>query len=144
MINSKIGFYWFDEWQKFIPVSIINQGVGSQELAAWLDNDIGDNLSSIDYVIDNFKEHISTNKTFAYSGNAHTCFFKEKHLLIECQYIENHAVLLSFDQIFYILEQYKKFVTSSCKYNDLAILPDPIDIEIISEGIEAINLFEQL
>lgn len=144
MINSKIEFYWFDEWQKFIPVAIIDQGVGSQELASWLDNDIGNNLSSIDYVIDNFKEHISTNETFAYSGNAHTCFFKKKHLLIECQYVENHAALLSFDQIFYLLEQYKKFVINSYKYNDPEISPNPIDIEIISEGVEAINLFEQL
>ena len=72
-------------------------------------------------------------------GNAHWVFLTSNHAMIFCEYSPEPKVLLYFDQLEYILEQYKNALSISNREK-----PDPIDIEYIAEGDEAVRIYSSL
>ena len=72
-------------------------------------------------------------------GNAHWVFLTSNHAMIFCEYSSESKVLLYFDQLEYILEQYKNSLNVSKEEK-----PDPIDIEYIAEGDDAVKIYSSL
>ena len=54
MTNSKIEFYWYKDRNMYIPFANNKLSVGTQELSAWMDDEIGNSLSSVELVINDF------------------------------------------------------------------------------------------
>lgn len=91
----------------YIPFANNKLSVGTQELSAWMDDEIGNSLSSVELVINDFLVFSKKGTTTVYSGNAHSCFLEKNEIIISCDYIEEYVVLMTYEQIFYLLEQYK-------------------------------------
>ena len=148
MFNDKIEFYWSDVSKRFRLKSSglyksndgVTVGYGAREIAAWLICEIH-GISSVDIWLDNInkvRNDDACDGDFGI-GNAHWVFLTNNHAMIFCEYDEESKVLLSFDQLEFILEQYK--ISLSFNRNEK---PDPIDIEYIAEGDEAVRIYSSL
>ena len=118
----------------------VTVGYGTREIAAWLICEIH-GKSSVDiwlYNINKVRNDDSCDGDFGI-GNAHWVFLTNNHAMIFCEYDEESKVLLSFDQLEFILEQYK--ISLSFKKNEE---PNPMDIEYIAEGDEAVRIYSSL
>ena len=76
------------------------------------------------------------------TGNAHTCTICNGIILINCEFVDEWVVLITFEQIMYLLDQYRSFISNKNYYDKNKILPDPIDIEFVSEGMQAVIDFQ--
>ncbi|WNJ81268.1 hypothetical protein RJE46_08590 [Cedecea neteri] len=63
-------------------------------------------------------------------------------VFIACEYVKEQRVTLTVEQLIYILEQYKEFLQGF--FNNASFPPEPIDIEYIAEGQEAMNMYVSL
>ena len=148
MFNDKINFYWNDLFKRFRlePRGLykskngVTVGYGAREISSWIDCEIH-GKSSVDIWLDNINKVRSDDACDGDFGigNAHWVFLTNNHAMIFCEYDEESKVLLSFDQLEYILEQYK--ISLSFNKNEK---PDPIDIEYIAEGDEAVRIYSSL
>ena len=148
MFNDKIKFYW-DDFCKDIRLEVgrlykshagITVGYGAREISYWITDEIH-GISSVDIWLNNIEKvrnDDSCDGDFGI-GNAHWVFLTNNHAMIFCEYAEELKVLLSFDQLEFILEQYK--ISLSFNKNEK---PDPIDIEYIAEGDEAVRIYSSL
>ena len=148
MFNDKIKFYWDDFYESFrlggrdlykSPTGII-VGYGTREISSWISDEIH-GKTSVDIWLDNINKargDDSCDGDFGI-GNAHWVFLTNNHAMIFCEYVEEWKVLLSFDQLEFILEQYK--ISLSFNKNEE---PDPMDIEYIAEGDEAVRIYSSL
>ena len=151
MFNDKIEFYWNDISKRFRLKSRglykspngMTVGYGAREIADWIDCEIH-GISSVDIWLDNINKARSDDSCDGDFGigNAHWVFLTNNHAMIFCEYDEETKVLLSFEQLEFILEQYKIFLSSN-EYNKNEE-PDPIDIEYIAEGDEAVRIYSSL
>ena len=148
MFNDKIDFYWNDISKRFRlePKDLYKStngmiaGYGAREIASWIDTEIH-GKGSVDIWLDNInkvRSDDSCDGDFGI-GNAHWVFLTNNHAMIFCEYDEESKVLLSFEQLEFILEQYKIFLSSNKNEE-----PDPIDIEYIAEGDEAVRIYSSL
>ena len=144
MTNSKIEFYWYKDRNMYIPFANNKLSGGTQELSAWMDDEIGNSLSSVELVINDFLVFSKKGTTTVYSGNAHSCFLGKNEIIISCDYIEEYVVLMTYEQIFYLLEQYKGFIMNKKKYKNNECKPESIDVEFIAEGISAFDVFNKM
>ena len=151
MFNDKIYFYWDDSFKGFFlsggKLYKSNDGVtvgyGTREIAAWINHEIHEEVS-LNIWLDNInkvRNDDSCDGDFGI-GNAHWVFLTNNHAMIFCEYDEESKVLLSFDQLEYILEQYKIFLSSNESNENEE--PEPIDIEYIAEGDEAVRIYSSL
>ena len=151
MFNDKVKFYWDDFYESFrlvgrdlykSPTGII-VGYGTREICSWINNEIH-GIGSVDIWLDNInkiRNDDSCDGDFGI-GNAHWVFLTNNHAMIFCEYVEELKVLLSFEQLEFILEQYKNFLSSNESNENKE--PDPIDIEYIAEGDEAVRIYSSL
>ena len=148
MFNDKMDFYWNDVSKRFRLKSNglyksndgVTVGYGAREIATWINHEIHGKVS-VDIWLDNINK--ARGDDFCDGdfgiGNAHWVFLTNNHAMIFCEYVEEWKVLLSFDQLEFILEQYK--ISLSFNKNEK---PNPIDIEYIAEGDEAVRIYSSL
>lgn len=153
MYTRKIYLRWSEFHNRFIPTGmdanedirrIPKQGYGVCEIAAWLSSDLPNGIDSVDIWIKNLTD-LSSGKTTDGNfgmGNAHWVMVTQNKVFIGCEYVEEQQIIMTIEQTLYILEQYKTFLESD--YTNSALHPEPIDVEYIAEGKEAIALYESL
>ncbi len=152
MLNDKINFWWNNNSKDFTPIGNklwvstdkTTLGYGSRELAGWLSDDIQYSLNSIDIWINNLTNLPSSRAPdgFFGMGNAHWVMVTKNMVFIANEYVQEQRVLLTIDQLLYILEQYKAFLGGN--YTDPDFPPKPIDVEYIAEGEEAMRIYATL
>ena len=71
-------------------------------------------------------------------------YLGKNEIIISCDYIEEYVVLMTYEQIFYLLEQYKGFIMNNKKYKNNECKPESIDVEFIAEGISAFDVFNKM
>ncbi|QLR44657.1 hypothetical protein HV346_19175 [Enterobacter sp. RHBSTW-00994] len=152
MLSDQINFWWNDKGKCFSPIGgKIRQslsgnplGYGAREIAGWLSNDIQYALHSVEIWIKNLtnlSSGESTDGNFG-MGNAHWVMVTQNKVFIGCEYVEEQQVILTIEQTLYVLEQYKTFLESD--YTNPTLHPEPIDVEYIAEGKDAIAFYESL
>ena len=135
-MKNKFEFVWFR--REFIPTA---NGDGGQELAAWFLDDIQTYIPTID----RWKRRVSDVASGRYregyngTGNAHSVFFINNMAFIRCEFDEGLKVLISYDQLLLLLDNYKHFLASG--YSDQNTIPPPIEFEYIAEGQEAFDRY---
>lgn len=152
MLNDKINFWWNNNSKDFTPVGNklwlstdkTTLGYGSRELAGWLSDDIQYSLNSIEIWINNLTNLESSRAPdgFFGIGNAHWVMVTNNLVFIACEYVKEQRVILTIEQLIYILEQYKEFLQRD--FNNPNVPPEPIDVEYIAEGEEAMNIYASL
>lgn len=152
MHNGTIYLGWSDFIGGFLPTAVghgedircsLKQGNGVSEIADWLSSDLPNGCGSVDIWIKNLTD-LTSGKTTEGNfgiGNAHWVMVTQGKVFIGCEYVEEQQVLLTIDQTLYILEQYRAFLLG--KYTK-KYPPEPIGIEYIAEGKEAITQYEAL
>ncbi|MBC9132006.1 hypothetical protein FcAc13_11915 [Frischella sp. Ac13] len=151
MLNDKIIFWW--DGSSFIPTggklvkSTDEQkifGFGAREIAAWLGNDIQYSINSVNIWINNLTdlEHSRAPDGMFGIGNAHWVLITGNYVFIGTEYVEEQQVIMTKEQLLYVLEQYKAFLGGD--YKDPDNPPAPIDVEFIAEGQEAIDIYNGL
>lgn len=118
-------------------------GYGASEIAAWLSSDFPNGINSIDIWIKNLislGSGITTDGNFG-MGNAHWVMVTQDRVFIGCEYVEEQQVLLTIEQILYVLGQYRLFLEGSYTKD---FPPEPIDVEYLAEGRDAITQYESL
>lgn len=153
MKNKKIYLSWLDKFKKFYPTGLLandnirytpKQGYGVCEIATWLGNDIQYSINSVNIWINNLTdlEHSRAPDGMFGIGNAHWVLITGNYVFIGTEYVEEQQVIMTKEQLLYVLEQYKAFLEGD--YNDPNNPPDPIDVEFIAEGQEAIDIYNGL
>lgn len=153
MKNKKIYLSWLDESKEFYPTGLLpndnirytpTQGYGVCEIATWLGNDIQYSINSVNIWINNLTdlEHSRAPDGMFGIGNAHWVLITGNYVFIGTEYVEEQQVIMTKEQLLYVLEQYKAFLEGD--YNDPNNPPDPIDVEFIAEGQEAIDIYNGL
>lgn len=142
MINAKIDFRYSEHNQFYFLSGDDNASIGIKELVAWINDDVGRDLPSVDFITGNIKNNIETKPHYSMTGNAHTCTICNGIILINCEFVDEWVVLITFEQIMYLLDQYRSFISNKNYYDKNKILPDPIDIEFVSEGMQAVIDFQ--
>ena len=151
MLNDKIIFWW--DGSSFIPTggklvkSTDEQkifGFGAREIAAWLGNDIQYSINSVNIWINNLTDlgHSRAPDGMFGIGNAHWVLITGDYVFIGTEYVEEQQVIMTKEQLLYVLEQYKAFLEGD--YKDPDNPPAPIDVEFIAEGQEAIDIYNGL
>ncbi len=153
MYSRKIYLRWSQFHQHYAPSGmntnedirrIPKQGYGVCEIAAWLSDDIQYSINSIDIWIRNFSDFIEgklADGCFG-MGNAHWVLAVQDKVFIGCEYVIEQQVILTIEQILYVLEQYRQFLEAD--YTNPQIQLEPIDVEYIAEGDVAVKLYESL
>lgn len=151
MLNDKIIFWWDENSNLFVPVGgkIRNSfdggvlGYGAREISGWLSNDIQYGIHSVDIWVKNLTELASGQTTEGNFGigNAHWVMVTHDKVFIGCEYVEEQQVLLTIEQTLYVLEQYRLFLEGSYTKD---CPPEPIDVEYLAEGRDAITQYESL
>lgn len=153
MINKKIYYWWSPDDSSYYPSGREpnenmrfkpKQGYGICEIASWLSADLPAGLKSVDIWINNLTNLPSSRAPdgFFGMGNAHWVMVTKNMVFIACEYVQEQRVLLTIDQLLYILEQYKTFLDGN--YTDPDFPPEPIDVEYIAEGEEAMRIYAAL
>ncbi|MBC3944831.1 hypothetical protein H8S21_05775 [Erwinia persicina] len=151
MLNDKIIFWWDENSNLFVPVGgkIRNSfdggvlGYGAREISGWLSNDIQYGIHSVDIWVKNLTA-LASGKTTEGNfgiGNAHWVMVTHDKVFIGCEYVEEQQVLLTIEQTLYVLEQYRLFLEGSYTKDSP---PEPIDVEYLAEGRDAITQYESL
>ncbi|WP_072002014.1 hypothetical protein [Siccibacter colletis] len=151
MLNDKIIFWWDENSNLFIPIGgkIRNSsdggvvGYGAREISGWLSNDIQYGIHSVDIWVKNLTEYASgktTDGNFGI-GNAHWVMVTHDKVFIGCEHVEEQQVLLTIEQTLYVLEQYRLFLEG---FYTIDFPPEPIDVEYLAEGRDAITQYESL
>ena len=153
MKNRKIYLYWIDFYENFYPSARLpeenirytpKQGYGVCEIAAWLGNDLQYSINSVNIWINNLTDLANSEAPDGMFGvgNAHWVLITGDYVFIGTEYVERQQVILTREQLLYILEQYKAFLEGN--YRDPNNPPAPIDVEFIAEGQEAVDLYNSL
>lgn len=153
MISRRIYYWWAPEYKKHTPSGrepgeniryAPKQGYGICELASWLSGDIQYAPHSVDIWINDLTNLSSSRAPdgFFGMGNAHWVMVTQDKVFIACEYIEEQRVLLTTEQLLYVLEKYRAFLGGN--YSDPNFPPEPIDVEYIAEGKEAMELYAAL
>lgn len=151
MLNDQIIFWWDNS--SFIPtggklIKCINSkkifGFGAREIADWLRVDIQCSINSVNIWMNNLTdlEHSRAPDGMFGIGNAHWVLITNDYVFIGTEYVEEQQVIMTREQLLYVLEQYKSFLEGN--YKDPNYPPDPIDVEFIAEGQEAIDIYNSL
>lgn len=152
MLNDKINFWWNDKGRDFSPVG--NQlwqspekgtlGYGAREVAGWLSDDIQYAPHSVNIWINNLKDLATSTAPdgFFGIGNAHWVMVTGNMVFIACEYVKEQRILLTIEQLLYVLEQYKAFLDGN--YTNPDCPPEPIDVEYLAEGEEAMRIYASL
>ena len=151
MLNDQVNFWWNEKSNLFVPIggSIRNKcdgkvsGYGAREIAGWLSNDIQYGIHSVDIWVRDLTD-LSSGKSNDGNfgiGNAHWVMVTQDRVFIGCEYVEEQQVLLTIEQTLYVLEQYRSFLEGSYTKEHP---PEPIDIEYLAEGREAVTQYESL
>lgn len=152
MYSRIIYLRWSNFSEKFVPTALApsedvryapKQGYGVSEVAAWLSSDFPNGIYSIDIWIKNLTKLASgttTDGNFG-MGNAHWVMVTQNRVFIGCEYVEEQQVLLTIEQTLYVLEQYRLFLEGSYTKD---FPPEPIDVEYLAEGKDAIIQYESL
>ncbi|MDT3640245.1 hypothetical protein ROM51_16855 [Cronobacter sakazakii] len=151
MLNDKIIFWWDENSDLFIPIGgkIRHSsdggvlGYGAREISGWLSNDIQYGIHSIDIWVRNLTDFASgkiTDGNFG-KGNAHWVMVTHDKVFIGCEHVEEQQVLLTIEQTLYVLGQYRLFLEGSYTKD---FPPEPIDVEYLAEGRDAITRYESL
>ncbi|MBK0035811.1 hypothetical protein IBT47_26410 [Erwinia sp. S43] len=151
MLNDQIKFWWNEKSNSFVPVGgeVRNSnngallGYGVREVSSWLSNDIQYGINSVDIWVKNLTNlasGIATDGNFGI-GNAHWVMVTQDKVFIGCEYVEEQQVLLTIEQTLYVLEQYRSFLEGNYTKD---YPPEPIDVEYVAEGKDAIRQYEAL
>lgn len=151
MLNKKIYFIWKDgeyrmsatreeEDIRYTP----KEGYGICEIGSWLTTDLPTGINSVNIWINNLidLENSRAPDGMFGIGNAHWVLVTGDYVFIGTEYVEEQQVIMTREQILYVLEQYKSFLEGN--YKDPNNPPDPIDVEFIAEGQEAIDIYNSL
>ena len=151
MLNDKIIFWWDNS--SFLPTGgkLVKHpnskkifGFGAREIADWLRVDIQYSINSVNIWINNLTDLANSRAPdgmFAV-GNAHWVLITGDYVFIGNEYVEKQQVILTREQLLYVLEQYKAFLEGN--YEDPNNPPAPIDVEFIAEGQAAVDLYNSL
>lgn len=153
MINKKIYFWWIPDYKKFSPSGrehdenmryAPKQGYGVCEIASWLSSDIQYSINSVNIWIKNLTdlENSPAPDGMFGIGNAHWVLVKGSYVFIGTEYVEEQQVIMTREQLLYVLEQYSSFLESD--YKDPNYPPEPIDVEFIAEGQDAVDMYNSL
>jgi hypothetical protein len=151
MLNDQIIFWWSDSY--FIPTGgkltkYANSekifGFGAREIADWLASDLPTGINSVNIWINNLTDLENSRAPDGWFGigNAHWVLITGDYVFIGTEYVEEQQVIMTREQLLYVLEQYKAFLEGD--YNDPNNPPDPIDVEFIAEGQDAIDMYNGL
>lgn len=152
MMNRKIYLYWDDYTNKFRPSGRLpdeevrntpQQGYGVCEIAAFLSDEVQSSLVSVNIWIKNIsdlKNSLAPDGMFG-AGNAHWVLITDNYVFMCNDYVENLKVIMNREQIFYVLQQYKLFLENCFSHDDT---PVPIDVEFITEGKDALDLYRSI
>jgi hypothetical protein len=151
MLKRKMYFIWYedkyilsgtteDEDIRYVP----KQGYGICEIAAWLATDLPTGINSVNIWINNLTdlENSPAPDGWFGIGNAHWVLITGDYVFIGTEYVEEQQVIMTREQLLYVLEQYKALLEGD--YNDPNNPPDPIDVEFIAEGQDAIDMYNGL
>lgn len=153
MINKRAYYWWSPEDKHYFPSGRKpgenirykpSQGYGVCEIAGWLSDDIQYSSHSVNIWIKNLTDLASSPAPDGIFGmsNAHWVTICQGYVFIYCEYVEELRVILTVDQTFYVLEQYRNFLTGHYKNPDFP--PEPLDVEFIAEGQEALDIYLSL
>ncbi|MCO6509131.1 MAG: hypothetical protein J6578_10165 [Snodgrassella sp.] len=151
MLKKKLYFIWYegkyilsgttkDENIRHAP----KQGYGICEIAAWLATDLPTGVNSVNIWINNLTdlENSRAPDGMFGIGNAHWVLITGNYVFIGTEYVEQQQVVITKEQLLYVLEQYKACLKGV--YKDPYNPPEPITVEIIAEGQEAIDMYNGL
>jgi hypothetical protein len=152
-MNRLIYYWWIPDYKKFSPSGreysenmrfAPKQGRGVCEIASWLSTELQYSINSVNIWINNLTdlEHSRAPDGMFGIGNAHWVLITGDYVFIGTEYVEEQQVIMTREQLLYVLEQYKAFLEGD--YNDPNNPPDPIDVEFIAEGQEAIDMYNGL
>ena len=153
MLNKKIIFSWSKTFGMFRPSGCFSdeniryrpkQGYGIIALASWLSSDLQCSINSVNIWISNLidLENSPAPDGMFGVGNAFWVLITGNYVFIGTEYVEEQQVIMTKEQLLYVLEQYKAFLEGDFK--DPNNPPDPIDVEFIAEGQEAIDIYNGL
>ena len=153
MKNRKIYLYWTDFYDEFCPSGMLpeenirytpKQGYGVCEIACFLLDEIQYSVNSVNIWINNLTDLANSRAPDGMCGvgNAHWVLITGDYVFIGTEYVEEQQVILTREQLLYVLEQYKAFLEGN--YEDPNNPPAPIDVEFIAEGQEAVDLYNSL
>jgi hypothetical protein len=153
MKNKKIYLYWSDNYKEFCPTGMMDneniryvpkQGYGICEIASWLWTELQHSINSVNIWINNLTDLENSRAPDGWFGigNAHWVLITGDYVFIGTEYVEEQQVIMTREQLLYVLEQYKAFLEGD--YNDPNNPPDPIDVEFIAEGQDAIDMYNGL
>ena len=151
MFSKTLYFRWDEFRHRYMPTCMLpeehdirltpKQGRGTCEIAAWLSVEFS--LHSINEMINALRDLSSSrvpNGNFGL-GNGNWTLVTGEYVFICSEYIRPRPVLMTTEQALYILEQYKSFLERNHKKRHP---PEPIDVEFIAEGQEAIDMYNAL
>ena len=153
MMNKLIYYWWIPDYKRFSPSGreysedmrlVPKQGRGICEVAAWLADDLQYSIDSVNIWINNLidLERSRAPDGMFGIGNAHWVLITGNYVFIGTEYVEEQQVIMTKEQLLYVLEQYKAFLEGN--YKDPNNPPAPIDVEFIAEGQEAIDIYNGL
>lgn len=153
MLNKKIIFNWSKTLDMFCPSGSFSdenirhrpkQGYGIIAIASWLSSDLQCSINSVNIWISNLTdlENSPAPDGMFGVGNAFWVLITGDYIFIGTEYSEEQQILITKEQLLYVLEQYKAFLEGN--YKDPNNPPDPIDVEFIAEGQEAIDTYNGL
>ena len=142
-----------DSYKEFYPSGMLpeeniwytpKQGNGVCEITAWLGNELQYSINSVNIWINNLTDLANSEAPDGMFGvgNAHWVLITGDYVFIGTEYVEEQQVILTREQLLYVLEQYKAFLEGN--YEDPNNPPAPIDVEFIAEGQEAVDLYNSL
>lgn len=114
---------------------------GASEIAAWLADDLVTGVKSIEFWIEKLKSIANKKAEEGYlgSGNAHHVRAIDGFVFLECQFVDEMKVLLTYAQAIDALEQYEVFLKEET--GDSISAPQPFEVEYESIGEEALDRY---
>jgi hypothetical protein len=118
--------------------------VGSKTIARWLGDDIQYDIKGANRWLQMFSEVFAGKVDGGYlgTGNTHSVMMQDEYIYLECEYVEEQKVLLTYEQMQVVLERYYAFLESD--YKSEWISPEPFRVEYELESIDAQNKYIEL
>ena len=137
-MKTKLSVNWNSVLKRYGIGSTVS---GADEIAAWLSDDLAAGSRSIDHWIEIFRAVLSGERKAGYlgSGNAHHVRATERHVFLECIFVDEMKVMMTLEQSMSVLESYRSFV--SADLNELGTTPEGFWVEYEKSGQEALNCY---
>lgn len=114
---------------------------GAKEIAAWLSDDLPRGKASIDAWLKQLADVAAGKIEGGYlgTGNAHHVRAMGDLVFLECEFVEEMKVLLTYKQVVEVLEKYSDFLDA--EVGNIEFPPPPFDVEYEAVGDAALDLY---